>query len=307
MKKIRVLIAEDHTIVRQGLSALLRSEPDMEVTGEASDGVEAVEMAEKLIPDVVLMDIDMPGKDGIEAVKDIRKLDPEIKILMQTVFDDTDKIFSAICNGAHGYLLKNTPPLKIIESIQDVYQGGAPMTPEVASKVLKIGYKLTDSWPLAVIGYNHGPSGVNRRVKQFHTRDIGLLLSKYKSGFGFASRNFYPCFLAVLNVESNASHFFKNIKWSEKLTSVPYKTPIPLKYREIVKWFDKDPERARVHNPHLTPLVRKANLTIPAGAPIEIPRVLAEEIDKELMFRAAQKHSTKKRKGNLARSLETPL
>ncbi|MFZ1423909.1 MAG: response regulator transcription factor [Saprospiraceae bacterium] len=138
MKTIRVVLFDDNIRVRDSISMLLSAIPGIEFTGAFPDCNDLEKILKHSNPDVILMDIDMPGKDGVEAVKDIRKLKPEIKILMQTVFDDADRIFSAICSGAHGYLLKNTAPLKIIESIQDVYQGGAPMTPEVASKVLKM-------------------------------------------------------------------------------------------------------------------------------------------------------------------------
>ena len=87
-------------------------------------------------PDVILMDIEMPGMSGIEAVSIIKKEFPEIKILMETIFDDDDKIFASICAGAQGYILKNTPPSQILESIREIYDGGAPMTPSVASRVL---------------------------------------------------------------------------------------------------------------------------------------------------------------------------
>ncbi|MEO6130737.1 MAG: response regulator transcription factor, partial [Saprospiraceae bacterium] len=89
-------------------------------------------------PDVILMDIEMPGISGIEAVKLAKEKFPDVKILMETIFDDNDKIFHSICNGAEGYILKNTPPVQILSAIKEIYEGGAPMTPSIASKVLKM-------------------------------------------------------------------------------------------------------------------------------------------------------------------------
>ena len=93
---------------------------------------------EETLPDVVLMDIQMPGMSGIEGVKLIKEKFPEVKILMETIFEDNDNIFNSICNGAEGYILKNTPPAMILEAIREIHEGGAPMTPSIASKVLKM-------------------------------------------------------------------------------------------------------------------------------------------------------------------------
>src|SRR5882762_2035226 len=93
---------------------------------------------EETKPDVVLMDIELPGISGIEAVKNLKEKFPEVKVLMETIFEDNNKIFDSICNGAEGYILKNTPPALILSSIKEIYEGGAPMTPSVASKVLKM-------------------------------------------------------------------------------------------------------------------------------------------------------------------------
>jgi DNA-binding NarL/FixJ family response regulator len=97
-----------------------------------------LENIEDTRPDVILMDIEMPEVSGIEAVKMIRDKFPDVKILMETIFEDDDKIFQSICNGAQGYILKNTPPEEILDSIKDIYEGGAPMSPVIASKVLTI-------------------------------------------------------------------------------------------------------------------------------------------------------------------------
>lgn len=153
---------------------------------------------------------------------------------------------------------------------------------KMATKIFKMGKKLTGSWPLAVIGYNHGPSGVKKKVEKVKTRSIGKLLSKYKKTFGFASRNFYPCFLAVLEVEGHANKYFKKIRWSERLPSISYKLPVSIKYDDLLSWYDNDDKKVKVYNPHLTPIVRRRKMTIPIGTEVEIPKVLAQEIIKDL-------------------------
>jgi len=137
MKKIRVLIAEDHTIVRQGLSALLRATPEMEVVGEASDGLEAVDMAKRLIPDVVLMDIAMRNLNGIEATRKIKKLFPQIKVLVLTVYDNEESIFQVLKAGASGYLIKDSAMTELISAIKAIRQGDSYLSPSISKKVIE--------------------------------------------------------------------------------------------------------------------------------------------------------------------------
>jgi DNA-binding NarL/FixJ family response regulator len=137
MKKIRVLIAEDHTIVRQGLSALLRSEPDMEVVGEASDGLEAVEMAKKLIPDVVLMDIGMRNLNGVEATRRIKKALPHAQVLALTVYDNEEWIFQVLKAGASGYLIKDSAMTELVSAIKAIREGDSYLSPSISKKVIE--------------------------------------------------------------------------------------------------------------------------------------------------------------------------
>lgn len=136
MKNIRVIIFEDNTNLRRGLSTLINGTSGFECTGSFANCNQLIENIIKTKPDVILMDIEMPGISGIEAVLIIKEKFPEIKILMETIFDDDEKIFNSICAGAQGYILKNTPPSQILESIREIYEGGAPMTPGIASRVL---------------------------------------------------------------------------------------------------------------------------------------------------------------------------
>lgn len=138
MKTIEVILFDDNPRVRDATGMLLSATPGIHFAGAFPDASRLVQVLKSTNPDVVLMDIDMPGMNGIDAVRQIRATVPQVRILMQTVFDDQERIFAAICAGAHGYILKNTLPSKIIESIMEVHQGGAPMTPEVASKVLRL-------------------------------------------------------------------------------------------------------------------------------------------------------------------------
>ncbi|QKZ14742.1 response regulator transcription factor [Spirosoma sp. KUDC1026] len=133
---IRVTIFDDNDSLRETLSLVFDATDDLIVTGTHPDALDAVACVQREQPDVILMDIDMPGRTGIEAVQLIRKQTTAPKILMLTVFEDVERIFSAISAGAVGYLLKKTPADKIIESIREVMSGGAAMTPSIALKVL---------------------------------------------------------------------------------------------------------------------------------------------------------------------------
>ena len=155
MKEIRVAIFEDNRNLREGLFNLLEASNGFTCVGAFAHCEHAVENIEDTRPDVILMDIEMPVVSGIEAVKKLREKFPGIKILMETIFEDDDKIFQSICNGAQGYILKNTPPDEILDSIKDIYEGGAPMSPVIASKVLGIfRYNLSgntnDSFNLSI-------------------------------------------------------------------------------------------------------------------------------------------------------------
>ena len=137
VKKIRVLLAEDHTIVRQGISALLRSEPDIEVAGEAADGLEALELAKKLIPDVVLMDIAMRNLNGLEATRKIKKLFPHTKVLVLTMYDNEEWIFQILKVGASGYLIKDSAMTELTSAIRAVHQGDSYLSPSISKKVIE--------------------------------------------------------------------------------------------------------------------------------------------------------------------------
>jgi len=136
-KAIRLLITDDHSIVRKGIKALLATEKDLQVVGEAENGADAVEKSAALKPDVVLMDLVMPEMDGIEATRRITTEQPGTKILVLTSFAADDKVFPAIKAGALGYLLKDSTPDQLLEAIRQVYKGEPSLEPSIARKVLQ--------------------------------------------------------------------------------------------------------------------------------------------------------------------------
>jgi NarL family two-component system response regulator LiaR len=133
---IRVLIVDDHAVVREGLRAFIQIKPDMEVVGEAADGIEALEKAHDLRPDVILLDIVMPKLDGIGTIDGLKKQGSQARILVITSFAEDEKIFPAIKAGAIGYLLKDSKPQELIEAIRDVYRGEPSLHPTVALKLM---------------------------------------------------------------------------------------------------------------------------------------------------------------------------
>lgn len=143
MKNIKVTLFEDNRHLRESLTYLINGSEGLSCSGAFADCNDLLYQIKKSTPDVVLMDIELPGMNGIEAVKIIKHNFPEIQVLMQTVFHDDDNIFNAICAGASGYILKTTSPAGYIEAIQDVYNGGSPMTGSIARKVLELFQKNT--------------------------------------------------------------------------------------------------------------------------------------------------------------------
>ena len=136
-QKIRILIADDHAIVREGLMALIATEPDLELVGEATDGIQAVSKAQALRPDVILLDLMMPRMDGVEAINEIKKSWQDARIIVLTSFSDDEKVFSAIRSGALGYLLKDSSPSDLLQAISTVANGEGFLSPAIASKVMR--------------------------------------------------------------------------------------------------------------------------------------------------------------------------
>ncbi len=133
---IRLLLADDHVMLRQGTAELLRREPDLEVVGEAGDGQQAIELARALKPDIVVMDVRMPVLSGIEATRRIRESLPDVQVLVLTAHDDDQYIFSLLQAGASGYLLKTAPVSDLVKAIRQVRSGESPLDPAIARKVV---------------------------------------------------------------------------------------------------------------------------------------------------------------------------
>jgi DNA-binding NarL/FixJ family response regulator len=136
MDQMRVLLVDDHSLFREGLAGIITSQPDMEVVGEANDGLEAFVKAQELKPDLILMDVQMPGMDGLEATRQIKQALPETNIVMLTVRDDDEKLFEALKNGAQGYLLKEIRSQEMLAMLRGAVQGEAALSPSLAGRVL---------------------------------------------------------------------------------------------------------------------------------------------------------------------------
>jgi DNA-binding NarL/FixJ family response regulator len=135
---IRTAIIEDQDDIREGLASLIGFTPGFKCTGSYRSMEEALDRIKMNIPDVVLSDIGLPGMDGIQGIKMLKDRYPNMLILMITVYDDDERIFDALCAGANGYLLKRIPPMRLLESLREAVDGGSPMSPEVASKVIRL-------------------------------------------------------------------------------------------------------------------------------------------------------------------------
>jgi DNA-binding NarL/FixJ family response regulator len=150
MEPLRILLVDDHTLFRKGMVSLLASRNDMVVVGEAEDGLEAIGRVQELLPDVILMDVNMPNCSGLEAVEIIKREMPQVAIIMLTVSDDEADLFTAIKSGATGYLLKNLEPHQLYDMLERLRQGEAPISGIMAAKILQELRQPEESvgWPL---------------------------------------------------------------------------------------------------------------------------------------------------------------
>jgi len=136
MNKIRVLVVEDQSLVREGMVAILSHQPDIEVVGEAEDGIEAMQVARKSKPDVILLDMVMPRQDGLTTIPRLKEIIPAAKILVLSSFAESNRVYQAVKTGALGYMLKDTPRVQLLQAIRDVARGQASIHPSIAMKVI---------------------------------------------------------------------------------------------------------------------------------------------------------------------------
>ena len=204
MSNIKVVIFEDNTNLRRGLTTLIDGTEGFECAGAFGNCDKLIKNISDTQPDVVLMDIEMPGMDGIEAVKILKPKFPEIKILMETIFEDDEKVFHSICNGAEGYILKNTPPAQILEAIKEIHQGGAPMTPSIASKVLAM--------------FKSGKSFFKDESYNLTEREIDVL--KFLVDGMSYKLIAEKCFVSIDTVSSHVKNIYKKLQVHSKSEAV---------------------------------------------------------------------------------------
>lgn len=154
---------------------------------------------------------------------------------------------------------------------------------KLAGKLMRINYNMLQSWPLAMTGYNHGPSGILRLTKKYKTRELVDLIQNVniKKRFGFASRNFYACFLAILEVTSNAPKYLGVVNMSQPLDSVEIKLGSPISYKDLLRWFDNDDLKVQIFNPHITKVARLKGHMIPKGIVVSVTKSKADLVMKE--------------------------
>ncbi|MDO9275822.1 MAG: response regulator transcription factor [Lutibacter sp.] len=204
---IRIFIYDDSNERRDSLKALLMLNDELKFVGEAINCKNVLAEIENFYPDVVLMDINMPEVDGIEGLKLIKTNHPEVKVLMQTAFDDSDKIFTCIKNGASGYILKNDKPQRILQAIEEVNQGGAAMNPAIAQKVLDYFKPTKTENPL---------SPKENEVLAFLAEGLSYKMVADKLGVSYATINTHTKRiyekLHISSLGQAIAYYYKNLK-----------------------------------------------------------------------------------------------
>jgi DNA-binding NarL/FixJ family response regulator len=204
-RTIRVLIADDHAVFRWGLRTILGSEPDMEVVGEAATGKEVLERAAELRPNVILMDIQMPQVNGIEATRRIREADPHAGVVVLTMFEDDESVFSAMRAGARGYVLKGAPPSEILRVVRSVGDGEAHFGPEIAKRLMEFF-----SGPKRTSPEEAFPDLTSREV------EILDLIAQGHSNAKIASR----LFVSPKTVANHLSHIFTKLQVADRAHAI---------------------------------------------------------------------------------------
>jgi DNA-binding NarL/FixJ family response regulator len=194
---IRIAVFDDNAYRRESLCMLINSSPKMTCVGVFFDCSNVVADVRRSSPDVALMDIDMPNVNGIEGVKLIKLNFPSVQVLMQTVFEDDDKIFASICAGASGYILKKSSPAQLLQAVEDVYRGDAAMTASIAKKVLTAFQKNV------IIGSNHEEIGLTPREKEV----LGYLVKGYSHKMAASA-----CGLSIHTVNTHIKKIYEKLQ-----------------------------------------------------------------------------------------------
>jgi DNA-binding NarL/FixJ family response regulator len=200
---IKILIYEDNPQLREGLSMLINGTTGFEVLAAFKNCNNVVDEVEAFHPDVILMDIDMPGINGLEGLKLIRQHNSEVKVLMLTVFDDNKKVFEALQNGANGYILKKTQPAKLLEYIDDAHGGGAPMSSSIATQVLRMFSEM------------HAPASEDYNLSERETAVLQLLVKGYSYKMIAAEM-----FIAIDTVRSHIKKIYEKLQVNSKSEAV---------------------------------------------------------------------------------------
>ena len=202
---IRILIADDHAVVREGLRAVLGSESDMEVVGEAATGKEVVERAAELRPDVILMDIQMPELNGIEATRRILDANPDVGVVVLTMFEDDDSVFAAMRAGARGYVLKGAPPSEILKVVRAVAAGEAHFGPEIARRLMSFFSEQS-------------PASAQDIFPELSAREVEILdlIAQGHSNAKIAAR----LYLSPKTVGNHISHIFTKLQVADRAHAI---------------------------------------------------------------------------------------
>jgi DNA-binding NarL/FixJ family response regulator len=220
LNSIRILLADDHALLRQGTAELLRREPDLHVVGEAGDGQRAIELTEKLKPDLVIMDVRMPVLSGIEATRRIRQSMPAVRVLVLTAHDDLQYVFSLLQAGASGYLLKTAPISDLVSAIHRIYAGDMSVDPTIACKIVLQQATARNVTPLvpAKAGSSSGPVSEPIILEELTEREMTILqlLARGLSNQAIAE----ALSISDRTVQSHLTRLFSKMSVSSRLEAV---------------------------------------------------------------------------------------
>lgn len=207
MEEIRVLIADDHPLIREGLRHVLELDPRMKVVGEVGDGQGAINLTRAMCPDVILMDLKMPGTDGIEASRVIRREQPEVRIIILTVAED-EEMLEVIRAGANGYLLKDVEPAELIKAICNVMEGKPALHPVVTGRLLGEYHRLSRPVP--------GEGGISALTQR--EKDVLILIARGESNRNIARK----LFISEKTVKNHVTSIFRKLKVEDRTQAAIY-------------------------------------------------------------------------------------